>query len=283
MIKEVRFFDFCRIELISMSLADKHTLKDITTDTKGSFDTNSLALSGLLYSNENLRKVTYAARHQNKNINHLNFDFLFSIYLDSDRSIVSVDVDTSKMISDHNNYKKDRISQGQNTCQESVLSVMTRYLLRAHLSLSIILVELEKAISAGTIPFSLKTERDYLDSGYMNGRIISPIKMFFSVIDLIIDDEKRFDDFISSMNYNNINDIFSLLDYAENNDDLKEDISCEDEDIAIVLNEAVEKIEKIGSQKISSKLIEASKKLFSEDVLDFSSGRDVCFLKQSHQ
>ena len=187
MIKQIRFFDFCRIELVSMSLADKHTLKDIDTDTKGSFDTNTPALSGLFYSNESLRKVTYAARHQNKNINGLNFDFLFSIYLDSEKNIVSVDVDTSKMISDHNNSKKDRVSQGQNTCQESILSVMTRYLLRAHLSLSIILVDLEKAISNGTIPFSLKTERDYLDSGYMNGRIISPIKMFFSVIDIIID------------------------------------------------------------------------------------------------
>ena len=85
------------------------------------------------------------------------------------------------------------------------------------------------------------------------------------------------------MNYNNINDIFSLLNCVENNDDFKEDISYEDEDVAVVLNEAVEKIKKIGSQKISSKLIEASKRLFPEDVLDFSSGRDVCFLKQSHK
>lgn len=275
MIKNVRFFDFCRIELVGILPVKNHTFEEINSDKPGSTPLD------LLSRNDYLRKVTYAARHQNKSINMFNFDFIFSIYLNSTFNIVSVDVDTAKMINDHEESARDNFNKGKDSCQESILSVMTRYLLRSHLSLSLILPHLEKAVSDATIPFSLKVERDYLDSSYVNGRIISPIKMFYSVIDLIIDDQERLKKFISSMNYENLNDVLIFIMHTKN-DEFKENISYEKEEISLVLNDAIEKTEKIGFEKLIEKLTSISKDIFPQNIINLSLEKDLILLEEKN-
>lgn len=273
MIREIRFFDFCRIELLNISPVSQHTLEEV--------DLNNPKNSpfGMLHLTDFVRKVTYVARHQNKNINCFNFDFLFSIYLDSGFNIISVEVDTAKMINDYEKSRKDVSSQRGSTSEESILSVMTRFLLRAHLSLSVVFSELEKNLKESNIPLSLKIEKDYVDPSYITGRIVSPIKLFFSVIEFLIDDHNKLKDFVSSLNYENINDIFAFIEHTQD-DDFDENVSYEENDISSMLNDAYKKVNEIGFDRLIKNLTSASISAFPEHKIKVSSDRDIAVFKK---